>query len=131
MNKFFYCYNFFFKKDVVTQFRFKDEFLLPFFEKIIFQISFKKFFFKAFHLSAFFCFILEFLLVQKVSFNFSSMDLSFWFLRKKNLVSLFLSTRGKNLFFFLEKFFFFFFLKKKILGLKNLRLFLFQLFFFQ
>jgi len=124
MNKFFYCYNFFFKKDVVTQFRFKDEFLLPFFEKIIFQISFKKFFFKAFHLSAFFCFILEFLLVQKVSFNFSSMDLSFWFLRKKNLVSLFLSTRGKNLFFFLEKFIFFFFLKKKNFFKKKKRFFL-------
>jgi len=80
-------------------------------KKIYIQVSFKDLFFQTTDYVPYFLFILEFFSNIKVSYGFSKKDVSFWRLRKKAIVSLFITLRGSIVTHFLEKFVTFYFPK--------------------
>lgn len=80
-------------------------------EKMVVQISFKDFFFKSSSFIPFFLFFIEFITYQKTKFGFSKKDVSYWRLRKKDNVSIYLTIQGKSIFFFIEKLVLFYFPK--------------------
>lgn len=89
-------------------------------KKIYIQISFKNTFFKTYNFLPYFRFIFSFLFNQKVIAGFSKQDVSFWSLRKTNIVSLYVTLRGKNLLIFLEKIVIFYFPKIIIFNKKKI-----------
>lgn len=80
-------------------------------DKIIIQISFKDVFFKEFPYLSFILYFIEFLTFQKAKFGFSKTDVSFWRLRKKDNVSLYLTLNQKSIYLFIEKLNLFYFSK--------------------
>lgn len=79
---------------------------LPRLSSVIVQISFKSNFFNLTKTIAFIVFVLEFLTGQKPKFSYSKADVSYWKLRKKQLVSIHTTLKGPAMFFFIEKFLF-------------------------
>ena len=94
---------------------------VPQLKKIIVQISFKPNFFKLSKIMAYSIFVLEYLTNQKATFSFSNKDVAAWRLRKKQLVSVFVTLRGVSMFSFFEKTLFTFFVKLKNFNLVELR----------
>jgi ribosomal protein L5 len=69
-------------------------------EKMVVQISFKDFLFKSSSFISFLLFFIEFITYQKTKFGFSKKDVSYWRLRKKDTVSVYLTIQGKSILFF-------------------------------
>jgi ribosomal protein L5 len=78
---------------------------------MVVQISFKDFLFKSSSFISFLLFFIEFITYQKTKFGFSKKDVSYWRLRKKDTVSVYLTIQGKSILFFIEKLVLFYFSK--------------------
>lgn len=76
---------------------------IPFIEKVQIQMSFKDVFFKKSNYIPYIIYLMEFFSNQKVMYGFSKSDVSFWRLRKKDLVSIFVTLRNQSIIIFLEK----------------------------
>ena len=119
MHKFYNFFNYVFIRDCSNQLSFCNE-GVPKLKKIIVQISFKSNYFKLAKIIAYSIFVVEYLTNQKATFSFSKKDVSAWRLRKKQLVSVFVTLRGVAMFSFFEKALFTFFVKLKNFSLVEL-----------
>lgn len=73
-------------------------------DKVQIQVSFKDIFFKKNNYIPYISYLIEFFSTQKVMYGFSKSDISFWRLRKKDIVSLFITLKKQSILNFLEKF---------------------------
>lgn len=109
MYKYLYNYNNIFKKDFFSQENFfkknftKNKDKYPKIEKVLIQFSFKRLNFKSNFYLMFFSFLMELITNQKTCFGFSKKDVTFWNVRKNNMVSIYITLRGLKLFSFLER----------------------------
>jgi len=110
MSKLKYNYNFFYKKDFLNQFLFFFK-TIPFLKKIIIHVSFKEFSFRSHSVIPFVIYILKFITNQTAFFSLSKKDSSFYYFKKKDILSLNITLRNKNIFYFLDKLFLFIFNK--------------------
>lgn len=78
----------------------------PVLDRVVVQISFKPNFFNVFKVIPFIVFVLEYLTGQKTKFSYSTSDVSYWKLRKKQIVAIHVTLRGQRMFLFIERFLF-------------------------
>lgn len=110
MPKLKYIYRFFYKKDFLNQFLFFFK-GIPYLKKIIIHVSFKDISFRSHSVIPFLIWALKFLTNQTISFNLSKKDSSFYYFKKKDILSLNITLRDANIYLFLDKLFIFLFNK--------------------
>ena len=111
---------FFVQKDYSSQFFIKQPRDIPKFKKIIIQLSFANDHFKIPQSLGLFLILLEFLSQQKPTFSFSKKDVALWRLRKRDLVSVFVTLRGKRLLSLLERILITYFCRVRIVEINNI-----------
>lgn len=106
MTRYFYYSNFFAKKKAISQNNFQLYSNKPFqkIKKVQIQVSFKDIFFNIDKYIPYIVYLIEFFSNQKSTYGFSKSDVSFWRLRKKDIVSLFVTLRQEPIYNFIEKF---------------------------
>lgn len=101
MNKIAYYINAMVSRDFANQIIITQK---PVLDRVVVQISFKPNFFNVFKVIPFIVFVIEYLTNQKTKFSYSKSDVSYWKLRKKQIVALHVTLRGQRMNQFIEKF---------------------------